>query len=164
MRNFLLFLCLVFFTANNIAQVPVAMPPEADAFYNKAMPVIKPQLKNVIVKAASSLKNRQANADSIFKSLHSNPVLKNMNDENIQGITTLIMIQASKDSDEDLKKMVLSMRNNNEAAQVLNTDSDDKKQLILRKIMHRKSKMAEEISLIIKDVSENSETIINNLK
>lgn len=173
MKNFLLFLCIVF-THQSIAQVPMAMPPDADAFYIHAMPIIKPQLKNVIVKSAYLLKNQQVNSDSLIKALHSNPVLKGMSDENIEAISTLIMVQASKDADEDLKKMVLSMRNKNDAEEVSNPnigdknkslqEINDKKQLMLQMIMHRKSKIAEEISLVIKKIYDNRENIINNLK
>ncbi len=173
MKNFLLFLCIVF-THQSIAQVPMAMPPDADAFYKNAMPIIKPQLKNVIVKSASILKNQPVNSESLIKALHSNPALKGMSDENIEAISTLIMVQASKDADEDLKEMVLSMRNNNEAEPVSDTNCggknetlqeiNDKKQLMLQRIMNRKSKMAEEISLVIKKIYDNKENIINNLK
>ncbi len=156
MRNFLLFLCMVL-THESFAQVPMAMPPDADAFYKNAMPEIKPQIKNVIIKTASTLKSRQVNADSLNKALHANPVLKGMNDENIAAISTLIMVQASKDADEDLKKMVLSMRGSDAGGQASNTDA-------LQMIMSRKSKMAEEISLVIKRIYDNRENIINNLK
>lgn len=173
MRTFLLFLSIVF--AHQIfAQVPAAMPPDADAFYKNAMPTISPQLKNVIIKSASILKNQQVNGDSLIKALHFNPALKGMSDENIVAISTLIMVQASKDADEDLKKMVLSMRNGNETETVSNKkgadknessqELNDRKQLMLQMIMNRKSKMAEEISLVINKIYGNRENIINNLK
>ena len=168
MRNFLFFLCIVF-TQKIFAQVPMAMPPEADAFYKNAMPVIKPQIKEIIIKSATALKNRQANTDSLMKALQSDPKLKGMSEANIAAVSTLIMVQASNDADEELKKMVLSMRN---AEPVLNTDGknqsaqeiNDRKQLMLQMIMARKSKMAEEISLVFKKVPGNRDNIINNLK
>ncbi len=173
MKTFLLFLSIVF-AHQSFAQVPAAMPPDADAFYKNAMPTINPQLKNVIIKSASILKNQQVNGDSLIKALHSNPSLKGMSDENIVAISTLIMVQASKDADEDLKKMVLSMKGGNETETVSNTKGTDKKessqgindrkQLMLQMIMNRKSKMAEEISLVIKEIYGNRENIINNLK
>lgn len=171
MKNFLLFLCIVF-THQLMAQVPMAMPPDADAFYKSIMPIIKPQLKNVIIKSAFLLKNQRPNADSLINALRSNPALKSMSDESIEAVSALIMVQASIDADEDLKKMVLSMRNN-EAEQVSNISTNknestqevnDKKQLILQMIMLRKSKIAEEISLVIKKIYGNRENIINNLK
>ena len=149
------------------------MPPEADAFYKNAMPVIKPQIKDLIIKSASALKNQQANADSLMKALQANPKLKGMSEANIAAVSTLIMVQASNDADEELKKMVLSMRNNgNDAEPVSNTDGknqsaqeiNDRKQILLQMIMTRKSKMAEEISLVFKKVPGNRDNIINNLK
>lgn len=172
MRNFLLLLCIVF-TQKIFAQVPMAMPPEADAFYKNAMPVIKPQIKDLIIKSAAALKNQRANADSLMKALQSNPKLKGMSEANIAAISTLIMVQASNDADEELKKMVLSMRGNgNDAEPVSNTGDknqlgqqiNDRKQLMLQMIMARKSKMAEEISLVFKKVPNNRDNIINNLK
>ncbi len=173
MKKFILFPCIVFFH-QIIAQVPMSMPPDADAFYKNAMPTIRPQLKNIITKSAGQLKIKQANADSLIKVLHSNTACKNMNDENIEAISTLIMVQASNDADEDLKKIVLSMRNNNGAEQVSNIDNgnangslqeiNDKKQLMVQMIMHRKSKIAEEITPLIRKIYTNRENIINNLK
>ena len=171
MKNLLLFLCIVFYQ-QIIAQVPTSMPPDADAFFKNAMPTIRPQLKNLITKSAGQLKIKQANADSLIKALHSNPALKGMSEENIQAIATLIMVQASEDADEDLKKMVLSMSNNNGAEPVSNSgdkneslnEINDKKQLMVQMIMNRKSKMAEEISLVIKKIYDNRENIIDNLR
>ncbi|MEO6288604.1 MAG: hypothetical protein ABIO76_01715 [Ginsengibacter sp.] len=163
MRNFLLFLCIVI-SNKIIAQVPMVMPPEADAFYEKAMPIIKPQLKKVIAKAANSLKNRHANADSLFIALHSNSVLKGMSDKDMQGLTTLIMVQASKNADEDIKKMVLGMRNKDDAEFASNENSNNSKQLILQMIVQRKSQMAEEISFVMKKIYNEEDTIINSLK
>ncbi|MEP6597618.1 MAG: hypothetical protein ABJA71_16810, partial [Ginsengibacter sp.] len=176
MQKFLLIVAIVF-TKTGIAQVPMAMPPDANAFYNKAMPLIKPHLKKIVIHTAFLLKNRRANADSLSNALHTNPGLKGMSDENIEGMTTLIMVHASKDADEDLKKMVLSMRNNeaepvanknvNANANKTNVSSEeinDKKLLMLQMIMNRKSKIAEEISLVLKKIPENKENIINNLK
>ncbi|MEP6583141.1 MAG: hypothetical protein ABJA90_02690 [Ginsengibacter sp.] len=162
MKNALLFFCLVF-NCKSIAQVSTAMPADADAFYQNAMPIINSQVRNLVVKSASDLKNQQVNADSLIKALHSKSILKGMKDENIAAVSTLIMVQASMNADEDLKKMVLSMRNNGkndaEAVQKIN----DQK-LVLDLILYRKSKMAEEVSLVIKKIYDNSENIINNLR
>ncbi len=162
MKKILLSLCIVF-SLQTKSQVHSAMPPEANEFFDKAMPVINPSVKNLITQSAMTLKNRHANADSLFKALRNNRLLKNMNDENIAGITTLIMVQASKDADEDLKKMVLGMKND---TQQVSTDDEikDKKQVALQLILNRKSNMAEEISLVLKRIPQDKESIINSLK
>ncbi len=172
MKKNLLFLCIVF-SFHGIAQVHTAMPPDAEAFYNKAIPLVKPRLKKLIIQTADELRNRQANADSLIKALHANPVLTGMSSEDIEGLSTLILVQASKDADDDLKKMVLGMRND-EAGSVANNASgtksespeqiNERKQVMLQMIAYRKSKMAEEISLVMKKIGDNKENIINNLR
>lgn len=162
MKKILLSICIVL-SLQAKSQVHSAMPPEANEFFDKAMPVINPSVKNLITQSAMNLKNRRANADSLVKALRNNRLLKSMNDENIAGITTLIMVQASKDADEDLKKMVLGMKND---TQQVSTDDEikDKKQLALQLILNRKSNMAEEISLVLKRIPQDKENIINSLK
>lgn len=162
MKKILLLLCIVF-SLQTKSQVHSAMPPEANEFFDKAMSLINPSVKNLITQSAMTLKNRHANADSLFKVLRKNHLLKKMNDGNIAGITILIIVQASKDADEDLKKIVLSMKN--DAQQVSNNDeTNDKKQLALQLILNRKSNMAEEISLVLKRILQDKEVIINSLK
>ncbi len=166
MKKILLSLCIVL-SLQAKSQVHSAMPPEANDFFDKAMPLINPSVKNLITQAAITLKSRRANADSLFKALRSNHLLKTMNDENIAGITTLVIVQASKDADEDLKKMVLSMKNDNAGEQATNSNHEainDKKQLALQLILNRKSNMAEEISLVLKKIPQDKENIINSLK
>lgn len=162
MKKILLSLCIVF-SIQTKSQVHSAMPPEANEFFDKAMPLINPSVKNLVTQSAKTLKNRHANADSLFKALRNNRLVKTMSDENIIGITTLIMVQASKDADEDLKKMVLGMKN--DAQQVSSNDEiKDKQQLALQLILNRKSNMAEEISLVLKRIPQDKESIINSLK
>ncbi|MDQ6762591.1 MAG: hypothetical protein M3015_08190 [Bacteroidota bacterium] len=165
MKKILLSLCIVL-SLQAKSQVHSAMPPEANEFFDKAMPLINPSVKNLITQSAITLKNRHTNADSLFSALRSNRLLKAMNDENIAGITTLVMVQASKNADEDLKKMVLSMKNDNAAAQAGNNheEANDKKQLALQLILNRKSNMAEEISLVLKKIPQDKDNIINSLK
>ena len=166
MKKILFSLCIVL-SLQTKSQVHSAMPPEANEFFDKAMPLINPSVKNLITQSAMALKNRRANADSLFNAIRNNRLLKNMNDENIAGITTLIIVQASKDADEDLKKMVLGMKNENSAGQVSNNNqqqTNDKKQLTLQLILNRKSNMAEEISLVLKRIPQDKENIINSLK
>ncbi len=167
MKKFLLSLCIVV-TNYSQAQLHTAMPPDANIFYDKAMPLVKFSLKNLITQAAIVLKNRHTNADSLFTALHKNPLLKNMSDENIAGITTLIIVQASKDADEDLKKMVLSMKDNNGISHTGNAaqspeDINEKKHIALQLILTRKSNMAEEINFVLQKLSD-KENIISSLK
>ncbi|CAN5286381.1 hypothetical protein BH20BAC1_BH20BAC1_05780 [soil metagenome] len=153
------------------AQVPAAMPPEADQFYNEAMPVVKEQVKSLIMKTAASFKNRNANADSLYKVLRTNNALKNLSEEQLKGLSALIMVQASKNADDDLKKMVLSMNNRNDKVtqkaqpqSEATPDAPDEKQLLLEMIMQHKCRIAEEVSLVIKTISSNKTDIISHLR
>ncbi len=159
MRNFVLLLFAAF-QNKGFSQVPMAMPPEADAFYNKAMPNIKPRLKTIIVSEAKLLKNTRPNGDSLFNVLHTSAAFKNIIDRDLHAITTLIMVQASKDADEDLKKMVIAMRN----GQATPSESEDEKKLRLELISRRKSEIAEQVSLVIQGITDSREMIIENLK
>ncbi len=163
----LLFCCSVFVASFCNGQVPAAMPPEADTFYNEAMPVIKGQLKNAVLKTAASMQGRTANADSLSMTLKKNPAFKGINDQALKGVTTLIMVQASKNADDDLKKMVLSMRGNNESLKAGKSDprsTEDEKQFKLKLIMLLKSQLAEELSTVMKQMASDRASIIEYLR
>ncbi len=164
MKNLFLFAIIAFNTSqNSYAQVAKAMPPDADEFYNKTILLLKPQVKKIILQTAEAIKHQKINSDSLFNSLHKNPQLKGMGNNDIEGITVLVMVQASKDADEDLKKMVMeisrsSSQNNNVAKE------NDLQNSKLQKIMDRKSGMAEEIGNVMKKISGAQQNIIDNLK
>ena len=182
MKNLLLFAFCISILINLNAQVPTAMPPDANAFYNNAMPVIRQQVKNIVLQTASAIKHHKANADSLYQRLRTNKTLKGMSNNDIEGITVLIMVQASKDADADLKDLVLGISRRNEQKQQQRTtmqpvsvnnvknknrsieEINDMQNLKLQVIMERKSRMAEEISNIMKKISGTQQNIINNLK
>ena len=182
MKNFLFFTsCLLIFTNGN-AQVPTAMPPDANTFFNKAMPVMRPQLKEIVLQTANAIKHYNANADSLSQRLHKNYALKNMSNSDIDGITLLVMVQASRNADADLKDMVIGMSRNNEQKKeqrtamqqvsVANSDTKAKSPEEIRElenikllvIMERKRRMAEEISNIMKKIADTQQNILNDLK
>ncbi|MEO6639206.1 MAG: hypothetical protein ABIN25_13090, partial [Ginsengibacter sp.] len=71
-------------------------------------------------------------------------------------------------ADEDLKKMVLSMKDDKGVSRTGNSpesqDMNEKKQIALQLIINRKSNMAEEISFVLQKISDKNEIIINSLK
>lgn len=164
MKNLFLFAIIAFnISQNSYAQVAKAMPPDADEFYNKTIPLLKLQVKKIILQTAEAIKHQKINSDSLFRSLQKNPQLKDMGNNDIEGITVLVMVQASKDADEDLKKMVMeisrsSSQNNNVAKE------NDLQNSKLQVIMDRKSGMAEEIGNVMKKISGAQQDIIDNLK
>jgi hypothetical protein len=182
MRNVLLFAFSISLFQNISAQVPTAMPPDASAFYSDAMPVIRKQVKDLILQMAATMEHLKPNADSLSQKLHSNKALKGMSNNDIDGITVLILVQASRDVDADLKLLVLGMSRRNEQKQLQgnamqtasenNTENKNKsseetyilQNLKLKMIMERKSRMAEEVTNAMKKISNNQQSIINNLK
>jgi len=179
MKNLLFFaLCIVFCSKSILAQVSKVIPPEANDFYNKSMPLLRTPVKNIVLPTAKAIENRKINADSLCGELKANATLKGMTNNDIEGIIVLIMIRASTDADANLKKMVLEISKSNEQKKQASSNSegsdmnknetkddiDEIQNLKLQMIMDRKSDMAREVNYAMKKISSTQQTIINNLK
>ncbi len=157
---FLTFNCNLFAAA----QVPKAMPPDADEFYNQSMPQLRPKVKGFVLKTARAIEHRKINTDSLAAAFHKTPLLKGMSNTDIQGLMVLVMVQASKDADADLKKMVLEIGRKSDEAKEKNIAVSDEQNAQLQNIMDRKSDMAEQVSYTMKKISGSQQSIINNLR
>ncbi|HWH62133.1 MAG TPA: hypothetical protein VNS50_02625 [Ginsengibacter sp.] len=165
MKNLLFFaICLLFFSKSIFAQVSKVIPPDADDFYNKSMPLLRPQVKDIVLTTAKAIENRKTNADSLSKVLSANNALKGISNNDIQGIIVLIMVQASKDADANLKRMVLEISHKNENKKESQEEINEAQNLKLQMIKDRKSDMAEEVSYVMKKIEGSQQNIINNLK
>ena len=139
------------------AQVHCAMPPEASLFYTNAMRSIKPEIKNLVEMDAHRLKNKNINADSLVNKLKNDPLLKEMKQHDIAAIGILIMVQASENSDLELKNLVLKTRNTNDK-------NSSEKYNNAEMILEHKSKIAEAIAVTMKKISLSGESVINSLR
>lgn len=146
--------CFCLCSLCSMAQINTIMPQEAKTFYTKAMPTIKPQIKELIEKNAVALKGKTINIDSLCKELSKSQLLKKATRQDIEAIGVLIMVQATRDADEDLKNLVINKRNN--------APSDNNNQV--DSILENKSKMAENASELMKRISGAQDLVINNLK
>ena len=179
MKNLLFFaLCIVFYSKSIFGQVSKVIPPEANDFYNKSMPLLRPPLKNIVLHTAKVIENRKISADSLSTELKANATLKGMSNNDIEGIIVLIMVQASRDADDNLKKMVLEINKSNDQKKQARSNSartdknknetkdniDEIENLKLQMIMDCKSDMAQEVNYAMKKISSTQQTIINNLK
>jgi hypothetical protein len=90
---------------------------DATAFYNKAMATIKPTYKNLVSQAATQMKGRRINQDSLTRAFASNKSLKGLNEMDIEALVELVMMQMSHDAQSDLNNMVAEMRANNQQKQ-----------------------------------------------
>lgn len=159
MKNLLPFLfCL--FSFCTIAQIKTVMPPEANTFYLKAMANIKPQIKNIIEKNANGLKGKTINTDSLSKALIKNEFLKNASPQDIEAIGVLIMVQTSRNADADLKDIVINMRKNERGKNSDNSEAGNK----VESILENKSRIAENVSALMKRISGTQDVVINNLR
>lgn len=156
MKNLISFIfCGISFCT--FAQMNVAMPPGARDFYDHAMGSIKPAIKNLVVKQAYTLKHKNINPDSLIHELKKNPLVAGISTHGLEAITLLIIIQASKDADDDLKDLVIKMGKSNGAG---NPDHYNETGAILE----QKSRMAETIGLAMEKIASYHENVINNLR
>lgn len=163
MKNLLPFL-FCSFSFHCFAQVNYVMPQEANSFYYRAMPEIKPGIKNIIEKNAEALRSRTVNVDSLTKQLDKDKILKGATHQDIEAITVLIMVRISLDADSDLKNMVINMHNND--LEITNENKAQRKvtQDRVDRILAHKSRIAENVSMVMKRISGAQEVVINNLR
>lgn len=155
MKNILPLLFL-FFSHVTFAQVNNVLPSEADAFYQNSMRSIKPEVKNLIEKNANKLTGQKVNVDSLLKELHKNALLKNGNEKDLEAITVLILVQASKNADNELKDMVIHLRN-------ANSDTEEYKSTATL-LVENKSDIAKAVSMIMKKISGSPEMVMDKFK
>jgi len=164
MKPLILFAFLFSIALAANAQVPKAMPPDANEFYEQSMPLLRSPVKNFILQSAKVMEHRKSNTDSLTTAFHKNPLFKGMSNADIEGLEVLVMVQASLNTDAELKKMVLEIGRKNDKTKANTPESNKEQDAQLQKIMDRKSDMAEQVSYTMKKITGNERNIINNLK
>lgn len=110
MKNLLpLIFCILFLPT--YSQVNNSMPAEAHLFYQKAMEVLQPEIRTKVESIAKKLKGKSVNTDSLSMEIKKDMVFKKQKSLKAEAITILILVQASKNADADLKEMVINMAN-----------------------------------------------------
>ena len=166
-QNFLLMknilpLFLLFFTNHIFAQVNSVMPSQANAFYENAMPAIKPEIKNIIEKNANKLRGRRINVDSLVKELHKNGHLKPGSENDLEAIAVLILVQTSKYADADLKNIVINLNHTNSKK-----ETEAEKEISKNKaeiILSNKSDIAQSVSFIMKKFPGSPELVMDKFR
>ena len=110
MKNLLPFIFCAFFLPT-YSQVNSSMPAEAHLFYQKAMEVLQPEIRRKVESIAKKLEGRTVNADSLSMEIKKDIVFKKQKSIKMEAITILILVQASRNADADLKEMVINMAN-----------------------------------------------------
>lgn len=147
---------MVLFFSNTCSygQVNTIISPEANSFYNQAMPRLKPSVKTFVEKNAASLRGRSINTDSLRNRLKNEKILKNAGQQEIDAVALLIMIQASKNADADLKDLVTNKNN-------YDIPNSQKR---AEWIIANKSRIAENVALVMRKLPPASEELFVNIQ
>jgi len=156
MKNILPFLFFLFLADFSFAQVNSVLPPEANAFYQNSIKTIKPGVKDLIEKNANKLTGQKVNVDSLVTELHKTALLKAGNEKDLQAITVLILVQASKNADNELKDIVIHSGNPDSQSE------RDKSFATL--LVENKSEIANAVALIMKKLSGSPEMVMDKFK
>lgn len=88
--------------------------PQAEAFYNKAMAGINPKHVRWIKTTAAEVNEKKLSDADVMTRSKSYGVLGNMNGQDIEAIAFLVLMQASKSAQEDLKAIMAKVKSINE--------------------------------------------------
>lgn len=89
--------------------------PEAEAFYKKAMSEINPKHVRWIKTNAAEVNEKKLSEEDVMNRSKAYGVLGSMNDQDIAAIAFLVMMQASKSAQEDLKAIMAKVKAINNA-------------------------------------------------
>ena len=107
----ILFLCTAVSAQNN-----TSIPPKADTLYNKLMAAANPLKKNWIQKTAFKYRGKEiTELKAMNEVTGASPVLGKMNEGDIEALAFLVLMQASKNAEEDVRNIMTGVKNMNSA-------------------------------------------------
>ncbi len=110
-----IFLIYLIFVSNSLFGQNIQIAnQQAESFYNKVMPSMKPGLKNLVLSTAYKLTDHTVNPDSLTIALKNNKQAAGLQSYDIEALVMLIIMEASKDANQDLKDMLAEMKKNND--------------------------------------------------
>jgi uncharacterized protein (DUF3084 family) len=172
------------------AQELFSVPADAEAFYTRAMPVINLKYKNLVKQTAIQVKGMDISADSIASILRGSGNTLNLGNADIDALVILVMMEANKSAQEDLKSVMMEMKRKNAEKKSIRqpevnkqrqtvtdqnivknrnpsqitVDSNQLLQTRMDKIVNQRSKTNDVISSMMKKISDTQNQIIQNLK
>lgn len=159
MKSFLTFLfySLLFIPFTATAQKEPS--PEAEAFYNKAMAEINPKHVRWIKTTAEEVNEKKLSDADVMTRAKSYGVLGSMNGQDIEALAFLVLMQASKSAQEDLKAIMAKVKAiNNQKAQQRELLSKIQQQKTITAIQLDSSKMLQSRTIALKN-GQNHEAI-----
>lgn len=151
----LLLIAFMLTSHSSWAQVNNILSPDAKNFYAKAMPTVKPGVKDLVEKMGMHFSNHSIDVDSLLSHLKNKKPLQNLTPHELKGIVVLIMVQASENADRRIKQLVTHPNDNNQE----NTTAEQTKVII-----QNKSRMAADANIVMNNISPNKEEILRSLK
>lgn len=130
------------------------MPPEASIFYNEAMDIINPEIKKVVLANSVKMKETKMDAGQLLDFLNKESLLRKLKKADLDWIAILIMVQASKNTDDALKKKVVELRKN--------PDESDLNEI--KRLSEFKSFLANNTSQLLRGTTISKENALINLK
>lgn len=104
------------------------IPADADAFYNKAISSINPRHTTWIKRTAMLVNNQNIEEAGVRQFTSGYVGQNNLNNLDIEALVALVMMQASKDNEQDMKNIMADMKKKNEEKQKLRDAEEKMKQ------------------------------------
>ncbi len=150
--SFLIIFCLWSFYSSG--QLISSMPPEASIFYNKAINSISPEIKKLVLAKSLKIKDRKTELAQLLTELNKEPLLQKLSKADMEWIGILIMVQASKNTDDALKKKVVELRKR-QSEEVMDE---------IKRLTELKSFLAANTTRLLEKTTISQENALNNLK
>ncbi|RTL60434.1 MAG: hypothetical protein EKK37_06260 [Sphingobacteriales bacterium] len=115
MKKTLLLLCFIAHLTTAFSQ-QTDIPPKADTLYNHLMTAARPAIKNWVSITAAKYKGKEVTKEQAIADVkQSYNALGNLNDADIEAIAFLVMMQAAKSAQQDLKDIMGQVKKINDA-------------------------------------------------
>lgn len=150
--SILITFCL--WTFYSFGQLNSSMPPEASIFYTKAMEIISPEIRHLVRANSLKIKDKKTNLKQLLSELTKEPRLRKLKKADLDWIAILVMVQASKNVDEELKNKVVELRK--ESSQ----EGIDE----IKRLSEFKSFLADNTTQLLENTTISQENALNNLK
>lgn len=116
MKNSLFLSILLLFIITVNAQTNTGIPPRADTLYNKLMAAANPVKKNWVYKTAIKYRGKEiTELKAMNEVTNASSILGKMSEGNIEALAFLVLMQASKSAEEDLRNMMAGIKTTNNA-------------------------------------------------
>ncbi len=137
--NFILYPIVLLFTSL-AATAQFCIPEQAEAFSSKAMSQINPKHIRWIDSAAADIRSGKSPIDEIDKKAKAYGVSNNFQDMDIEAMVMLVIMEISKDAEDDVRAIMEQMREANKQKQAMR----DVIRLMKKKRAEQKNNMRQE--------------------